>query len=103
MLLAGNGPPMNSSPSPPPAPLQAKVPRSSFLDGLIVSQPYGKTPQRCNPVPITSISVSHSAKPAIVPVSSPNIVAPQKVVNSLGSVSTPFLSSGSHIILLKTL
>ncbi|KAI3454354.1 hypothetical protein Pfo_011017 [Paulownia fortunei] len=104
MLLAGNGPPTTSSATPPAAPVQASMPRSSVLDGFVVSQPYGTTPHRSSPTPVTSISVSQSAgrsgtnndmtaaQPVGVLVSSSNIASPLKVVNSLGSVPANFLS-----------
>ncbi|KAL0441166.1 UNVERIFIED_CONTAM: protein TIFY 6B [Sesamum radiatum] len=105
MLLAGNGPPLTSNVTPAAAPVQASMPRSSVLDGFVVSQPYGTTPHRPSPVSVTSINVSQSAarsgnnndavaaKPAGVIVSSSTIAQPLKAANSLGSVSATFLSS----------
>ncbi|KAK4394899.1 protein TIFY 6B [Sesamum angolense] len=105
MLLAGNGPPLTSNATPAAAPVQASMPRSSVLDGFVVSQPYGTTPHRPSPVSVTSINVSQSAarsgnnndavaaKPAGVIVSSSTIAQPLKAANSLGSVSATFLSS----------
>ncbi|KAL0341651.1 UNVERIFIED_CONTAM: protein TIFY 6B [Sesamum calycinum] len=61
MLLAGNGPPLTSNATPAAAPVQASMPRSSVLDGFVVSQPYGTTPHRPSPVSVTSINVSQSA------------------------------------------
>ncbi|KAL8041790.1 hypothetical protein ABFX02_09G006700 [Erythranthe guttata] len=96
MLLAGNGTPTTPTAIPSPTPLQTKVTRSSILDGHVLNQTYGKTPQHCSPVPLTSITVSHSAAakplPAGVPVFSSNIVGPSKAANSLGPVSGTFLS-----------
>ncbi|XP_011072018.1 protein TIFY 6B isoform X1 [Sesamum indicum] len=105
MLLAGNGPPLTSNATPAAAPVQASVPRSSVLDGFVISQPYGTTPHHPSPVPVTSINVSQSAvrsgnnndaaaaKPAGVIISSSTIAQPLKAANSLGSVSATFLSS----------
>ncbi|KAL7098297.1 hypothetical protein ACP275_09G007600 [Erythranthe tilingii] len=95
MLLAGNGTPTTPTAIPSPTPLQTKVTRSSILDGHVLNQNYGKTPLHCSPVPLTSITVSHSAAkplPAGVPVFSSNIVGPAKAANSLGPVSGTFLS-----------
>ncbi|KAL0385202.1 UNVERIFIED_CONTAM: protein TIFY 6B [Sesamum radiatum] len=106
MLLAGNGPPANSSITVPAVPVQASVPKSSVLDGFVVSQPYGTTALRSIPTSITSISVSQSAvrsstindttasKPGGVLVSS-NKVEPLKVVNSQAPASSNFLPSGT--------
>ncbi|KAK4428155.1 protein TIFY 6B [Sesamum alatum] len=103
MLLAGNGPPLTSNATPAAAPVQASVPRSSVLDGFVVSQPYGTTPHRPSPVPVTSINVTAArsgnnndavaAKPAGAIVSSSTVARPLKVANSLGPVSATFLSS----------
>ncbi|KAH6815839.1 hypothetical protein C2S53_005613 [Perilla frutescens var. hirtella] len=105
MLLAGNGPLKTPKATPHAAPVQAAMPRSSVLDGLAISQPYGTAPHRSSPIPVTPISFSQSAgrasiktetnatKPSGVLVSSPNIAEPLKTVNPLGSAS--FLSSGT--------
>ncbi|KAK6153243.1 hypothetical protein DH2020_012882 [Rehmannia glutinosa] len=105
MLLAGNCP-LTSSATVPSAPVQASVPRSSVLDGFVISQPYGTTVHHSGPTAITSISVSHSAgwsgsinatsasNQGGVLVTS-NKVEPLKVVNSLGSVSASYLPSGT--------
>ncbi|KAI3464183.1 hypothetical protein Pfo_020846 [Paulownia fortunei] len=106
MLLAGNGPVMTSSATVPAAPVQASVPRSSVLDGFVVSQPYGATPHRSSPTALTSISVSKSAgwsgsindtttsKHGNILVSS-NKVEPLKVVNLPGSVSATYVPSST--------
>ncbi|XP_011086980.1 protein TIFY 6B [Sesamum indicum] len=106
MLLAGNGPPTTSSMTVPAVPVQASVPKSSVLDGFVVSQPYGATALRSIPTAITSISVSQSAvrsatindttasKPGGILVSS-NKVESLKVANSQASTSSHFLPSGT--------
>ncbi|KAK6123616.1 hypothetical protein DH2020_042648 [Rehmannia glutinosa] len=73
MLLAGNGPPMTSTAPAPAVPVQANS---------IPSVLAGPVPKETNAV-----------KPAGVLLSSSNIAQPLKVVNSLGSVNTNFLSS----------
>ncbi|KAG8378674.1 hypothetical protein BUALT_Bualt07G0009900 [Buddleja alternifolia] len=105
MLLAGNAPSMTPTPTPSAAPVQISIPRSSFLDNIVVSQTYGSTPPRSSPVPKTSIGISQpagrsstnnnttSVKPVVI--SSSNIAQPLKLANSLGSVSGNFLSSGT--------
>lgn len=104
MLLAGNGPPVNSSPTGPAAPVQASMPRSSFLEGLLV-QPYITTPRRSSPTSITSISVprsggwprtisdSNASKQRGILVS-PNKVEHMKVLDLSGSVSATNPPSG---------
>ncbi|KAL3824928.1 hypothetical protein ACJIZ3_020957 [Penstemon smallii] len=115
MLLAGNGPPMIPSTPPPAAPIQAPTPRSSVLEGFVVSsQPYGTTTTlRSSPIPspVPKTSISHvsqyhaarpstnnnttTVRPAGMFASSSNKVEPLKVVNSIGSGPSTFLSSES--------
>ncbi|KAL0364480.1 UNVERIFIED_CONTAM: protein TIFY 6B [Sesamum angustifolium] len=71
MLLAGNGPPATSSITVPAVPVQASMPKTSVLDGFVVSQPYG------------GLLVSS------------NKVEPLKVVNSQAPASSNFLPSGT--------
>ncbi|XP_073294343.1 protein TIFY 6B-like isoform X1 [Primulina huaijiensis] len=104
MLLAGNGPPTPSSTTLPVTPVQASMPRSSVFDGFIMSQPYGSTPYHSGPIPITALSISHSAggsainrttvNPGVTLPSSSKI-GPVKVLNSLGTdpASATLLSS----------
>ncbi|XP_073140376.1 protein TIFY 6B-like isoform X2 [Henckelia pumila] len=101
MLLAGNGPTTPSSTTVPVAPVQAPMPQSSVLDGLVVSQPYGSNPYHSGRIPITALSMSHSTinnrttlNPGVTLPSSSRI-EPKNVINSFGSdpASATLLSS----------
>lgn len=114
LLLAGKGPPPTpSSTTFPVAPVQAFKPQSSVLDGFVVSQPYGSTPYHSGPIPITALSMSHSAggsainnrttvNPGVTLPSSSKI-GPMKVVNSLGSdpASATLLSSNFGFLFIQ--
>ncbi|KAL7115435.1 hypothetical protein ACP275_04G184000 [Erythranthe tilingii] len=105
MLLAGNGhPPLNSIPTvtAAAAPVQASMPRSSILDGFVVSQsqPYSTTPFRSSPTAITTlvsgsrfsgwpstiIDMNANKQGGNILVPSNRVDQPQKVVNATATV-----------------